>query len=219
MSDYSHSSQALSVFSAKRQILSEDIGRAKALVESSQSLKEQIAELTKISETMEKAAGVLATIGETRQKAAQEQIEVLVTQGLQKIFGAHLSFRVVQAVKNKTPVVDFLIRTELGDGKVRETDILSAMGGGVAAVTGFLLRLVVLLLDTSRKSAILILDEVFAHVSDAYIAPLSEFLREIVDKAKVQIILVTHQPQMADHADKVYRFSLDSNGYTVAKEQ
>jgi hypothetical protein len=47
---------------------------------------------------------------------------------------------------------------------------------------------------------------------------LAEFLREIVDKAKVQIILVTHQQQFLEHADKAYRFYLDSSGYTVAKE-
>ena len=218
MSDYSPSSVLLSAYSAKRRALSEDIGRAKMLEEAQASLTTQVAELSQLSETMEKAAGVLSSIGEARQQAAQEQIETLVTQGLQKIFGNHLSFRVVQSVKNKTPVVDFLIRTELPDGKIRETDILSAMGGGVAAVTGFLLRLVVLLLDTGRESAILVLDETFAHVSDAYLPVLAEFLREIVDKAKVQIVLVTHQTVLADTADKVYRFSLDTNGYTVAKE-
>lgn len=218
MSDFCHSSALLSAYSDKRQALSEDIGAAKVLAEASRSLQEQVTELTKVSETMEKAAGVLASIGESRQKAAQEQIEELVTQGLQKIFGSHLSFKVVQSVKNKTPVVDFLIRTELLDGKIRETDILSAMGGGVAAVTGFLLRLVVLLLDRSRKSAILVLDESFAHVSDAYLPTLAEFLREIVDKAKVQILLVTHQQEFETLADKAYRFSLDSNGHTQVRE-
>lgn len=218
MSDYFRSSRVHLEYSKKRAALSEDIGAAKVLAASGKNLQEQISELTKVSETMEKAAGVLATIGESRQQAAQEQIEALVTQGLQKIFGDHLSFRVVQSVKNKTPVVDFLIRTELPGGKVRETDILSAMGGGVAAVTGFLLRLVVLLLDKSRDSATLVLDETFAHVSDAYLPSLAEFLREIVDKAKVQIILVTHQKEFGDVADKAYKFSLDDNGYTVVKE-
>ncbi len=205
-------------YSKRRQKIAEDVGSLKTLTEASNRLKADIVELSKVSENMEKAAGILSSIGESRQQEAQEQIEVLVSQGLQKIFGANLSFRVAQSVKGRTPVVDFLVCTTLPNGKVRETDILSSVGGGVAAVAGFLLRLVVLLLDKSQKSAILILDETFAHVSDAYLPALAEFLREIVDKAKVQIILVTHQQQFLEHADKAYRFSLDSSGYTVAKE-
>lgn len=212
------SSQVISSYSEKKQKLIEEIGAAKVVKATNDRLKSQIEELKSTVLAMEKASGILSKIGEDRQREAQDQIELLVTQGLQKIFGDHLSFKVVQSIKGKTPVVEFLIQTRLADGKIREADILSSMGGGVAAVTGFLLRLIVLLLDTSRKDAILILDETFAHVSDSYLPALSEFLREIVDKAKVQIVLVTHQPVFAEVADKAYKYSLDKNGYTVAKE-
>lgn len=208
----------ITAFNQKKQRLAEDIGAARAVVEQSEFLKQQVAKLTANTELLEKASGVLAKVGESRQQEAQEQIELLVTQGLQKIFGEHLSFKVVQSIKGRAPVVDFVIQTTLADGKIRETDILSSMGGGVAAVTGFLLRLVVLLLDKSRKSSILVLDETFAHVSDVYLPALSEFLREIVDKAQVQIIMVTHQASFGDVADKAYRFSLDANGYTSVRE-
>jgi DNA repair exonuclease SbcCD ATPase subunit len=210
--------QAISLYSDKKQQLMQDIGAAKVVTETNTRLKTEIEELTRISESMEKAAGILSQLGEDRQREAQEQIELLVSQGLQKIFGSNLNFKVQQSVKGKTPVVEFLIQTTLPDGRVREADILSAMGGGIAAVAGFLLRLVVLLLDKSRKSAIIVLDETFAHVSDSYLPVLAEFLREVVDKAKVQIIMVTHQKDFAEVADKAYRYSLDSNGYTVAQE-
>lgn len=213
-----HSSQELSRYSdQKKNKLAEDIGAAKVIIERKAALEKEVSSLTELVATLEKAAGVLAKIGEERQQEAQNQIESLVTQGLQKIFGSHLSFKVVQSIKGRAPIVEFVIQTTLPDGKVRETDILSAMGGGVSAVTGFLLRLVVLLLDKSRKSSILVLDETFAHVSDAYLPALAEFLREIVDKAQVQIVMVTHQQIFSEVADKAYRFSLDSNGFTVAK--
>lgn len=204
-------------FSEKKQKLAQDIGAARAVAERKEALTLEVEALTKQVKLLEEAAAFLANIGETRQKEAQEQIELLVTQGLQKIFGPHLTFKVQQSVKGRTPVVDFLIQTTLADGRVRETDILSAMGGGVAAVTGFLLRLVVLLLDKSRKSSIIVLDETFAHVSDSYLPALAEFLREIVDKAQVQIIMVTHQKEFLDAGDKCYSFSLDSDGHTVVK--
>lgn len=212
------SQELLESFEIKKQHLSEDIGAAKLLAARRKELSEEIESLKSRVLLLEEVAVVLATVGEERQKDAQEQIELLVTQGLQKIFGPHLSFRVVQSIKGRTPVVDFLIQTTLSDGTVRETDILSAMGGGVAAVTGFLLRLVVLLLDKSRVSRLIVLDETFAHVSDVYLPALAEFLREIVDKANVQIIMVTHQEHFTSIADKAYRFSLDPNGYTSVRE-
>jgi DNA repair exonuclease SbcCD ATPase subunit len=213
-----HSSLELSrYFEAKKNGLAQDIGAAKVVIERKTQLDKEVSFLTSQVAALEKAAGVLAKIGEERQQDAQSQIESLVTQGLQKIFGSHLAFKVVQSVKGRTPVVEFIIQTTLADGKIRETDILSAMGGGVSAVTGFLLRLVVLLLDNSKKSSILVLDETFAHVSDAYLPALADFLRGIVDKAQVQIIMVTHQHVFSEVADKAYRFSLDSNGFTVAR--
>lgn len=212
------SSQELSrSFNLKKEKLAQDIGAARVIIDRKTELEKEVSFLAEHVATLEKAAGVLAKIGEERQQEAQNQIESLVTQGLHKIFGDHLTFKVVQSVKGRTPVVEFVIQTSLPDGKVRETDILSAMGGGVSAVTGFLLRLVVLLLDKSKESSILVLDETFAHVSDAYLPALAEFLREIVDKAKVQIIMVTHQHIFSEVADKAYKFSLDVNGYTVAK--
>lgn len=215
---YRNTPEILECCKQKRHALAQDLGVAKAVYESYEKVKSEIKELNDLIQTMEKAAGILTSIGENRQKEAQDQIELLVTQGLQKIFGDHLSFKVVQSVKSRNPVVEFVIQTTMPDGKVRETDIVNAMGGGVAAVAGFLLRLVVLLLDTSRKSAILVLDETFAHVSDSYLPALAEFLREIVDKAQVQIFMVTHQGDFASVADKAYKFTLDANGHTVAKE-
>jgi DNA repair exonuclease SbcCD ATPase subunit len=205
-------------FSKKRQALAEDIGAARVSVERAASLTKEVDSLTETVQIWTQIAGVLATVGETRQKEAQEQIELLVTQGLQKIFGPHLSFRVVQSVKGRVPVVDFVIQTALPDGRVRETDILSSMGGGVAAVTGFLLRLVVLLLDKSRTGSVLVLDETFAHVSDAYLPALAEFLREIVDKTHMQIVMVTHQKEFLEGADRCYEFSLNAEGHTVVRE-
>jgi DNA repair ATPase RecN len=202
----------------KRQQYAQDYGVLKAHIETMKDIARRLVELDVKAENLRVASALLAGIGEERQKTTQDQIEMLVTQGLQKIFGSSLSFHVVQAIKGKSPIVEFVIRTELADGKVRETDIFSSMGGGVSAVAGFLLRLVVLLLAKDGKDAILVLDETFAHVSDSYLPALAEFLRDVVDKAPVQILLVTHQPVFAEQSDKVYRFSLDNAGHTVARE-
>lgn len=69
-----------------------------------------------------------------------------------------------------------------------------------------------------RDASLLVLDETFAHVSSDYLEPLGQFLREVVDKTGVQIIMVTHQQEFANFADKVYNFSTVANGETVVKD-
>lgn len=188
-------------------------GRAYALATRGQQLTAEITALDQVAELHEKAAHVLTTIGEQRQDQAQRQIEMLVTQGLQTIFDDSLTFHLVPGVRAKTPVVDFVIRSSLDDGTIVETDVLAARGGGLAATVGFLLRLVVLLLSRQRQDTVLFLDETFAHVSADYLPRLIEFLKDLVAKTGVQIVLVTHDESFLDAADTIYRLEL-VNGIT-----
>ncbi len=199
-----------------RRTLDRQRGEAYALASRGQQVQAEIAELTQIVELHEKAAHVLTAIGEERQDAAQRAIETLVTQGLQTIFSDDLSFHLVPGVRAKTPVVDFVVRSRLDDGTVVDTDVMDARGGGLAATVGFLLRLVILLLSRHRQDTVLFLDETFAHVSAEYLPRLVEFLKELVDKTGVQLIMVTHEPAFTEAASTVYFFEL-RDGVTQVK--
>ena len=184
---------------------------AKLVAEEGLRKKEQIQQAQSIAQDLEKVSVLLASISEERQRDAQVKIEILVTQGLQKIFGPDWSFHVVPSLRGKTPIVEFKVRTKL-QNKILETSVLDARGAGLASVVGFLLRLVLILL--SQKSSVLVLDETFANLSDSYIPNLIEFIREIVDKSDLQIIMVTHEPRFAEVADRCYQFKLDAKGLT-----
>jgi DNA repair exonuclease SbcCD ATPase subunit len=202
-----------------RRVVDEQVGEANSVRRQRDELEEQIRSLSDRVVVHERVTSLLNSIGEEKQFAAQEAIEQLVTRGLQTIFGEDLSFHIVQDVKARRAEVSFVIRTHLENGRVVETDVMDARGGGMSAVVGFLLRLVVMLLrDDPEKDNILVLDETFAHVSEEYLPALNEFLRKIVDKTGVQIIMVTHQPEFTELADKVYRLS-SKDGKTVVKEQ
>lgn len=181
-------------------------------------VKAEIENLQKEIVNLDKAGVVLNSIGEERQLRAQDTIEALVTRGLQQIFDDSLSFHIIQSVKAKAANVEFVVRTTLADGGIVDTPVLDARGGGLAATIGFLLRVVILLLKNGRdKDNILILDETFSMVSAEYIPGVGEFLRELVDKTGIQIILVTHQDDLTLNADIVYRFSAE-NGRTKVQE-
>lgn len=200
---------------ARRQ-LDRERGEAYALATSGQAITAEIAALNTDVQLYERAAHVLASIGEQRQDAAQRHVEALVTKGLQTIFSEELSFHLVPGVRAKTPVVDFVVRSTLSDGTVVDTDVMEARGGGLAATVGFLLRLVILLLSNHRQDTVLFLDETFAHVSAEYEPRLAEFLRELVDKTGVQIVMVTHSDAFLDAADLTYRLE-QHDGVTRAR--
>jgi DNA repair ATPase RecN len=156
---------------------------------------------------------LLTSIGEQAQDTAREKIESLATRALQVIFGENLFFRLIPGERAGAVTLEMVIRSEYPDGIV-ETPVLEARGGGMAAVVGFVLRLVVLLL-TPEVRRVMVLDESFTHVSVDYEARVAEFLREVADKAGVQIVLVTHSPVYADYADVAVRLELGSDGVTV----
>lgn len=196
-----------------RRLVDRQRGEAHALATQGKTLLTEIAQLNQVVDLHEKAGHVLTAIGEQRQSQAQRQIETLVTQGLQNIFDDKLTFHLVPGVRAKAPIVDFVVRSTLDDGTIVETDVLAARGGGLAATIGFLLRLVILLLSRQRQDTVLFLDETFAHVSAEYVPRLIEFLKDLVAKTGVQIVLVTHEEAFLEAADTVYRFQL-VNGVT-----
>lgn len=199
-----------------RQLVDRQLGEAQQLARHGIELTGEVATLTTALATHEQACAVLTSIGETRQESAQRQIEELVTRALQVIFSDNLSFHLTQEVKGNQSFVGFTLRTTLADGTEVDTD-MDARGGGMAAVVGFVLRLVILLLTPGARR-FLALDETFAHVSKSYETALAEFLREVVDKAGVQLLLVTHSDAF-DLADRKYRLVLDqATGITEVQE-
>lgn len=200
----------------RRRTLDERQGEARALLTRGKELQEEVAHLTELVEDLDRVTILLNSMGEDRQQKAQGTIEELVTRGLQTIFDETLSFHIVQNTKGRAVQVEFVVRTTL-QGRAIDTPVMDARGGGLAATIGYLLRLVVLLLTRGqRQDTLMVLDETFAHVSAEYLPAVRDFVREVVDKTGVQHIIVTHQEELVDGADRVYRFTMN-DGETKAE--
>ena len=184
------------------------VGEAKQVFEAGRRAEAEVRELEGRLEVLDQVVEVLNSYADQQQEKLQRTIETLVTHGLRTIFGPEMSFHVVAGMRGKYATVDFVVRSVI-DGEVVDTAVMDARGGGVAAVVGFLLRLVLLLLHRDRRH-ILFLDETFAQLSVDYESRLAEFIRELVDKRPdVQIVMVTHSDQYGDVADTSYRFRLE----------
>lgn len=195
-----------------RRQVEQDTGAARAVAKAGKEAVAQRARLTGELERHDRVTQLLTTISEGAQATARQQIEELVTRGLQVIFGTELSFHMAESVKGNASSIEFVVRSVYGDSVV-ETPVMESRGGGLAVVVAFMLRLVVLLL-TPGAPRILWLDESFSHVSAEYEPRLAEFLREVCDKAQVQIVMVTHSDAYNDLADVRYRLMLGNDGIT-----
>lgn len=191
------------------------IGEAKALAAQGKKAQQQAIEAQELVVACEEAVGFLNSFADERQMKVQKRIEALVTYGLQTIFDESITFHVNSEQKSNRTEVSFSLRSMMGE-EVVETPILDARGGGVAAVIGFLLRLIVKLLREERP--LLVLDETFAQLSAEYEPRLAEFLRELVDRTGVQIVMVTHSTAFTDSADVVYRFGQKDGKTVVTRE-
>jgi DNA repair exonuclease SbcCD ATPase subunit len=209
----------ISRIQAMQRELDQLTGQARHMASHGKEIQSEVVKLQAEIDRYDHVMTVLSTIGEQRQATAQAQIEALVTRGLHTVFGDELSFHIITSHRGKQASVEFIVRSTLTDGRVIDTDIMAARGGGLAAVVGFLLRLVVLLLSKPAwRDSVLVLDEPFAHLSKEYVPLMAEFLRDLTDKSGVQIILVSHQDEFLDVADKRYRFALGDDGTTQVEE-
>jgi ABC-type iron transport system FetAB ATPase subunit len=191
-------------------------GQATEVATRGKAAQAEVSRLRAQGEVEQQVALLLTSLGEERQESARCRVEELVTRALQVIFADNLSFHMIQSVRASRAEVDFVIRSEYG-GEVIDTPVMDARGGGMAAVVGFVLRLVVLLLTPGARR-FLALDESFAHVSASYESRVAEFLREVADKAAVQILLITHSDAYSDQADTRYRLFLGPGGVTRVEQ-
>lgn len=204
----------LAAVQSRRQQLDRLAGQAEELTGQISVVEAEIEGHRAVSERERLAGAVLTSFGEQTQETARTKVEQLATRALQVVFGPHHSFHLRAGERGGQATLEIVIRSQYPGGETVETGVLDARGGGLAAVVGFVLHLVVLLL-TPELANILFLDEPFAWVSTSYEARVAEFLAEVVRKARVQVMLVTHSAVYGEYADVSIRLTQDQAGGTV----
>jgi len=167
------------------------------------------AEVTRMEEEQAVLALSEAALSTLLAEVSQEnlrQIEGLIAYGLQMVFDDKvLGFKFVTTQQRGGPALEPVL---VEDG--HEMPILDAKGGGPANVVAFLLRLIV----THKLGLypLLLLDESFSMVSAQYLPNLGKLLRELSTQLHTTILLVTHQPELLEHATHGYQIVADPAG-------
>lgn len=161
---------------------------------------------------MESVVNVLKKYSRVKEQVLREKLDNIVTQGLRLIFGDGYKSKLEFSISRGQATIRPKIVTEV-NGHELEADIATAHGGGLVNIASVIYQMLVLCLVKPRQRRILFLDEPFRNVSEEYLEPTAEFVRQLKEKLGIQIVLISHRPQMTEIADKVYNFSLH-NGVT-----
>ena len=134
-------------------------------------------------------------------KETQEQlrfhIQDLVQSALDSVFPGKYTFKVEFELKRgRTEAVLFLDK----DGT--RMDPMDSNGGGVVDIISLALRISAW--SISRTAPVLLLDEPFKFLSAKYRPLMGEMLAGISHRLGLQIIMVTHDPDMVEIADRIF---------------
>lgn len=162
-----------------------------------ESLRTRLEETQEALEVKKKAGAVLVSLSDEVYAGSVEAFRTALNFGIAAAYPRGVSTTLAQDVKRGRPQVELGI--DIGKGSV---DLRSAQGGGLASILGLLARVVVI--RTTGKRRLLVLDEPFSAVSVDLQPKLSALIRTLVEKLGFQVILVTHTPRLAESADLTY---------------
>jgi len=82
-------------------------------------------------------------------------------------------------------------------------------------VAAFALRVASWSMQSPRSNNVLILDEPFRYLSVNLLSKASDMLKQISKELDLQIIMVTHSPELVEAADAVFEVSLKNKVSSV----
>ena len=128
----------------------------------------------------------------------------LVTEALSSIFEKDIRFQIKLYSYRNEPAIDVsVIENNL------EIDPQKSCGGGLNDIISFVIKIIFIHLKKSSK--IIILDEPLKFLSRDYIEQSSNFIRDISKRMNVQIILVSHKPDLEISCDKLINIEKNEN--------
>ncbi|MCK8817761.1 ATP-binding protein [Natroniella sulfidigena] len=183
-------------------------GRKEQLLEVKQQKKDDLEQVRVDRDLLDKVNILLQETSEYAREQAKQQIEALVTQALQYVFGDEFSFEIELKESRNQPAAEFYVVSQRGDYKLRNKP-QDARGGGVVDVVSLALRVAILQsYQHPPLAGPLVLDEPAKHVSEEYIVNVTQFLKKVSEMFDRQVIVVTHQRHLTQVADRSFKVEL-----------
>jgi len=164
---------------------------------------------------------LFSKVSEFARAQLKTRIEETVTAALQAVFERDdIAFEIEMRTVNNQPSASWSVVSYYGAGEDVSTVSGSpedARGGGVSDVVSLALRLSLLELARPKPRGPVLLDEVGKHVSRNYAPNVAAFLKQYAEKTGRQIILITHDPNLAEVADVSYKVNQENGVSEVSR--
>jgi DNA repair exonuclease SbcCD ATPase subunit len=189
------------------QLLRQRLERAKGQkIQIQKSLTQFQTDLTQTKRSLrghEQAREIIREVGLKTQEQLQYHISDITSLALEAVFNNPYALQVefVQR-RNKTECDLYFIRDD------EKIDPLTASGGGAVDVAAFALRIASWSMARPRTRNVIILDEPLRFLSADMQERASIMIKELSEKLGLQFIIVTHEPILANYADKVFEVSI-----------
>jgi len=192
-------------------LLNKQIGKRELLQKEKNSYDNKIKLLESRIISIEKAQIFIQKVAKETQEKLRYHIEDIVQMALDACNLEEYEFRVKFEIKRGKTEADLIYLKD--DQPVNPID---ATGGGVVDITAFALRIAAWSL--SKTDNLIIFDEPFKHISKNLRNQAGEILNKLSKKLNLQMIIVTHDEEIMNNSDKIFRVKLEKeNGYLKSK--
>jgi len=191
--------------------------RVQSLHQTATDAKAKVLAARKIAETSSGAHSLLTKLADRRREDVRVRVERIVVAALRAVFGPRISFRFDVSVLRGIVAIKPEIGFAQPDGTFAYIGV-DRVAGGVVDVLSLALRVSVLLARRPQLRPILIADEPLKHLSDEYLPAAAEMLRRLCDECGLQMLIVSHEPDVSLRAHRVHRVSRTARGSTVVSE-
>jgi hypothetical protein len=130
-------------------------------------------------------------------RQAKERIEAIVSEALNVVFGGSHRFAIELSLKSNQPVAEYFLNDGTVITRLDKPDY--DRGGGKIDIITLALRLAIGEMEGIQGP--LFLDEVGKHISKEYTANVAYFLKEYGVQFDRQIVLITHNSDLAEIGD------------------
>jgi len=176
------------------------------------ALSLRITEINVESEVLERSQAVIQLTAEETQNQLRFHLQDLVNSALNSVFPGVYEFHIDFTPKNGTTAADIYL---LKDGC--RVDPMDSSGGGVVDVVCFALRLVAW--SIGKTDNVIVFDEPMKWLSVGLRPLAGELFRKLSHQLGIQMIYVTHDPELADVADRIFEVSqVDEISKVTVKE-
>lgn len=183
------------------------------LVQNKEDYATEVAQLEESVDVALKTRELFQTLTDAKRELVREKIELLVTSGIQAVFGPNYGFSIEQKIARNQITFEYKI-TYLSGGEWHKSPLRGYHGGGLVALVGLLLRVVMVLFTYPPRRRFIVLDETLAALDGDKRPLVAKLMRNLGDELELQFLLVTHSPEYAEDADVVLEVRPSQSGHS-----